>query len=315
MWEKAGLNQQSTATTALHRRKRAFLRVLLVRSGKGSRANSIYGMGYKQMKIVRPGKSNGKDIRSQIMSGYIKVIAMIALLAAIMFLSFYWIQRSYTSVMHYENNRSDIQSAIAGHYKWLDQLNTSILTSAEFSGSLDHNSCSFGQWKSGLLEQDLNDIQIQSAVEAASGPHEAIHTAAQEILTLSKTNQTAAFQRYESEIKPQTNEVIQQLEIIDGHYAQAADKSSASLKFFLTFAILCTLLLTLAVIAISMIYAKRLSSKISRPIVAVSEWAKKLALGIEDLEFDATLLNENQDNEVGAMTVLLKQWRKAFRKM
>lgn len=252
-----------------------------------------------EKRMVRGNKKRG--IRSQIMRGYIRIIAMIGLIAVIMFLSFYWIRKSYHSVMHYQNNRNDIQTAIAGHYKWLEQLNTSIQTGDEFPGTLDYNACAFGQWKAHLLPADLKSPEISRAVQAASGPHEAIHSLAKELLELRKTDKDAAYKRYETEIKPQTAEVISQLETIDGYYSQRAGRASENLTFFITFAILSVTILTLAVVVVSVVYARRLSYKISRPITYVSEWAKKLALGMEDLDFDFGLLKENQDNEVGAM--------------
>lgn len=246
--------------------------------------------------------SGKKRIRRQIMAGYLRMTALIVLIAAIMFLSFYWIQRSYKTVMHFQSNRNDVQTAIAGHYKWLEQLSTSIQTGEDFPGVLDPNTCSFGQWKSHLAPKDLKSRELSTEVQAASGPHEKIHNLARALLEERKTDKNAAYERYENEIKPQTAEVIKQLEKIDKYYTKQAAQASASLSFFITAAIVTVIFLSLAMASASVIYARRLSGRISRPIVYVAEWAKKLALGIEDLKFDdADLLRENPDNEVGAM--------------
>lgn len=238
--------------------------------------------GHKKMT-----QRTNKNIRTEMLGGYFRVIILIVVLAAVMITSLFCIRYEYLTMKGNQSNQNAIQTAIIGHYEWLEMLNVSIQSGAEFSGSLDYNTCALGKWKADVSNKDLENPVIRQALEAANVPHEQMHTMVKDILTLSKTDKEAAYEQYINTIKPKTAEVIKQLQIIDSNYQVAVDKSSRELTTIILIAVCSTTALTIGVTIFAVIYAKKVSSAISEPIVAVSEWAQKLALGVDDLQFNA----------------------------
>lgn len=258
-------------------------------------------------------KGNAKGIRAQIMDGYKVIIALMVFLTAVTIISLICIRGFYTDTIRSQENRSSIQTAIAGHYQWLDMLSGSLQTGEPFTGSLDPAACSFGKWMAGVDEADLEDSQVRSALESASSPHDMIHSTARELLDLAKTDRTTAYARYESEIRPQTALVLEQLGIMDQGYARQSRSASVRLYTMLTFTAASIVLLTVAAAVFASVYARRLSARIARPIAAVAEWAQRLALGMENLEFDQSIVEENKGSEVGAMIEAFEEMASSVR--
>lgn len=148
------------------------------------------------------------SIRGQIFSGYFMTIAIMVILVAVSFFFLFFINKDYKTVSLNRNNQSVTQETVAAHYKWLDDLNISLQTGAEFTGSLDHKKCLLGKWIAQTDAADLSDKRIKSALASVETPHENIHKLGMEILDLSKTDKTAAFKVYTDEVKPQVAEVI-----------------------------------------------------------------------------------------------------------
>lgn len=242
-----------------------------------------------------------RSIRSLVMEGYQRVISLTILLAVIMITCLVGILYDYGKLTRNQNNRSHIQIAITGHYEWLEKLNVSIQNGVEFTGSLDPTMCSLGVWKASFTKKDIVDPLIRTALDASTMPHEKIHNSVGGILELSKTDKDAAFQHYIDEIKPQTAEVITQLQVIDQCYAQAAEKASKNLVGLIIFAVAITVLVTMGIAIYSELHAKKISLKISDPIQLVAQWAKKLSLGIEELDFKTVSMNQGEIAEVNIL--------------
>lgn len=242
-----------------------------------------------------------ESIKGQIMSGYRLIIIIMLMLALIIMACLLWIRYDYVNSVQSQTNRNSIQSAIAGHYEWLNALSDSLQTGKTFTGSLDSSQCSFGKWQAGASGADLKDPAIRQALENVYKPHKMIHDLAAEILELDKSNPQAAYARYIQEIKPQTELVIGQLGVMDSGYEDIAQNASQDLFSLLTVTVGFNIAVTLIVSVFAYRYASRLSYRISAPITAVTDWAVKLSMGIEEIEFHPALLDENKDNEIGTM--------------
>lgn len=247
------------------------------------------------------GNAKKNSIKEQILSGYRLIIILMVFLAATILGSLLMIRSDYSRTMRNQENRNSIQSAIASHYEWLNKLSDSLQTGKDFSGSLDPASCSFGRWQAGVSDTDLQNPSIRQALDSAIAPHEMIHTLAGELLDLSKTDREAAYEKYSLEIKPQTDAVIKQLGIMDTGYGEIAREASQQLFHLLTLTAVFNFAVTAIAAAFSYRYAHRLSHRISAPIAAVTDRAVKLSKGIEDIEFQPELLEENKNNEIGSM--------------
>lgn len=251
----------------------------------------------------------GKGIRAQVMAGYRMIIGLMLLLAVIILACLLMIRADYSRSARSQGNRSSIQTAIAGHYQWLDLLNNSLQTGQEFSGGLDPTACSFGKWMAGIDGRDLKDGSIKNALSAASAPHETIHATARELLELAKSDPQEAYRRYESQIRPQTAIVLEQLSIMDAGYEKETAAATRGLSMMMTVTASVIVLLTLLAAGFATRYARQLAGRIAKPIIAVADWAKRLALGMDELDFKGCEeFGLTEENEVGAMI-------RAFEKM
>lgn len=243
-------------------------------------------------------------IRKQIFSGYQVVSILTLVLVVVSTIFLYNIQRAYQSVSNNRNNQSSTQQAIAAHYEWLDKLSSSVQTGVEFTGSLDDTACSLGKWISSVSPEDLADGKIYDALQSAIPPHKEIHQEAGTLLELSKTKPTEAYETYTNDIKPKVTTVISKLAIISDSYKAKADMASIQLERFIWISIVVSLTLAAAVITFSLLYAKSVAEKISRPITAVADWSRELSLGVETLNFSESRLDNPKENCIEINTMM-----------
>lgn len=252
--------------------------------------------------------NKSKSLQKQIMLGYSRIILVVFLLIALVLASLFLIRRDYLAVSRNQDNRASTLTALAKHHEWIELLSESLQEGSTFQGSLDHNTCVLGQWMAGVSGADLADPQIAHALDKIKIPHEQMHSYASEILQLAKTDQDAAYSRFLTQVKPLVSDVISGLETISSQYQSIAIDASADLEqMILTMLVVC-LVGALLGFAIAGFYGRRSAKQISGPVTAVADWTERLSMGATKIDFDPRLLEENQDNEIGAMI-------RAFEKM
>ena len=89
--------------------------------------------------------SKSQTIGGKIVNGYLVVVGIICILVIGSILSLLVVERGYKDIVSYKEQQFTAQSVITAHYKWLDELNNSILNGTEFTGSLDPNTCALGK--------------------------------------------------------------------------------------------------------------------------------------------------------------------------
>lgn len=245
-----------------------------------------------------------RNIQEQIMSGYFKMVIVIILLAISISICLFWIRTSYLSSAYYQNNRTEIQTAIAGHYSWLENLNMSIQSDEEFSGGKDATSCSLGKWMA--IVNDNEDKSLMQDLSIIAKPHENIHNSVEGILEESKVNKEEAYQVYMDELVPQTKLVIDYLEKMNVEYSNDSDHSSDMLIAAIMTTIGIVILFVVGAVAFAFLYANKSSHKISDSLVIITEWADKLSLGFDDLSFDAINEDGNQLKEINSLVNAFK---------
>ncbi len=246
-------------------------------------------------------KKKINSIRKQILSGYRHVILVMCLLVAVSLISLIQISRDYRVVSNNRDNQAATQSALAKHYEWLEMYNESIVNGTEFKGSLDYNTCLLGQWLSGVSDSDLSDTVIRTALDETQEPHQKMHTLASEILELAKNDQAAAYKRFNEELKPLTEKVIQGLDKISTQYKEIANQASEKMDRLIFIMIVLNIVCALVGFIVAIFYGTRSARQISRPITAVAEWSEKLSVGADEIDFDQQVLKGNEDNEIGSM--------------
>lgn len=242
-----------------------------------------------------------KAIRSQILSGYSRLIFVMLFLVAISLISLTKVNRDYHTLSQQRDNQASTQSALAKHYQWLEQFQEAVQNGTEFSGSLDPNSCLLGQWMAKITDEDLSDAIINGTLQSIKTPHEKMHTQASEILFLAKTNKTTAYTRYVNEIKPLTQEVINGLETITNEYKDLANHTTEEMDRLILVMIILAILSAIAGLAIAIFYGVHSATQIARPITAVADWSERLSNGADKIDFDKRILVGNEKNEIGSM--------------
>ncbi len=255
-----------------------------------------------------------KTVKSQILSGYILLIIVPVLMTLVTVLYVNQISRQFNEVSRYRANQIATKDAIVGHYSWIMGLGDTILTGAEFKGSLDPTTCGLGKWLAGVSEEDKKDPEIAKAIEALMIPHQQIHNTVSSIIQQSKTDKEGAYDRYNSDMKPLVSQVISNIDIITNKYKEhEATYSAVVSNNFSKLIQTCFILLVLGVIA-SLLIGNNMAKRISKPIKAVAEWAKKLAVGDNNLDFDnGELSDSHPDNEIWAMMNAFQQMAQSIK--
>ena len=124
-----------------------------------------------------------------------------------------------------ESSVTTLKSA-TGHLEWIDNLNISINTGAEFTGKLDPAACLFGEW---LDSQDIDQIEneeIKAQLMKIIPLHETIHHRAGDIIPLVETDQEAAYSIYVEEMVPTVDSIVESLSIISQEYEGMISKEA-----------------------------------------------------------------------------------------
>lgn len=239
-----------------------------------------------------------QTIRGQIFKGYFILTGLIAFLVIISILCLLFTQSGYTQASGYQQQQLTAQSVITAHYKWLEQLSDSITTGSEFEGSLDPTSCALGKWITSAGKELEQDPEMAAALAGIVEPHQAIHLTAEELITLSTTDKEAAYAQYSSDFKPKVELIGQGLTTISTLYQQHADTTTSNVQRTSLFANLLLILAGVVAVILALTVGRRLSSRISRPILAVAQWSEKFATGVDNLD-----LRENEDADSSALEI------------
>ncbi|MCI8844612.1 MAG: HAMP domain-containing protein [Oscillospiraceae bacterium] len=251
--------------------------------------------------MAKKPKKGSRSIRHQIFSGYSRIIVLMFCMVALMIVSLVQIQKDYRAVTGNQSNQASTQAALAKHYAWLEQLNKSIQDGSTFQGGLSHTACILGQWSASVSPEDLSDPLISRTFQALQIPHEQMHGKTSAVLDLSKQDRDAAYNAYLNQIKPLADQVIQGLEIISGQYQNIASQASSQLEKLIVIMLVLCIIGALIVLSVAVFYGNRSAKQISRPVTAVAQWSERLSMGADQIELDAQMLSENQDNEIGSM--------------
>lgn len=246
-------------------------------------------------------KTVKNSLKKQISSGYITIVAVMLVLFLASLAYLYVIYNSYQDVAQNRSDQSSTQEAVAAHYQWVENLSSSIQTGQPFTGSLDPATCSLGKWVGSIESHELLDSQVKTTLDRIIAPHNEIHERAKSILEIQKTDKDGAYKDYTETIKPKVIEVTTALSSISNRYKVVADEASVRLNSVLRWAIGTGIFLAILATVAAYLFARSITNKISRPIAAVADWSKKLSLGIDNLEFDSSEIDQQEENEIGQM--------------
>ena len=249
----------------------------------------------------RPDRRQEKTIQRQIFNGYFLFSGIVLLLVVISVLMMTAIRREYEDVASYQDHQQEAQSVIAAHYKWLEQLSESITTGTDFEGSLDPETCALGQWINGGSAEVMSDPVIAESLNGIIGPHEEIHLQAAALTELSRSDKDAAYERYAEEFKPKVVTIGEGLDTISSRLQEIAESTRENARNMAFIAQAILLLTGIGAIAVSLLIGRRLSRKISEPILKMSNWLEEISTGIDNLNIESAELSKSETTEINRM--------------
>ena len=245
-----------------------------------------------------------KSIRKRIVEGYLTVILLSALLGVITIISLGVLFVFYGNMTGLDEERVAISNTIDSHYQWRSDLISSLETGSAFTGSLDPDTCSFGQWLDSYTDTGTSS-QIMTMAQDLTQTHDEIHSLAEELIDMRSSDPDKAMELFFDEVDPKTTEVIEGLYNIDSIYSTEMDSNTRNFETLLTVIIVVIVVVMLGIGIFSFFYGRRLAHQIAAPVMMVADWAKNLSLGAVDLSVASSELTqmekENADNEVGLM--------------
>lgn len=247
-----------------------------------------------------------RTIQYQILNGYFILTGIIAFLVIVSMVSFSITNKGYAQTIICHQQQEQAQKVIAAHYQWLEQLSDSVTTGSEFEGSLDPNGCALGKWIANSEDEMKRYPDIIKALDGIITPHEEIHLQAAELIELSKVDKDAAYAKYSSDFKPKVETIGAGLSSISKLYQTLADSITASTNQKVLLSNVILILSGIAAVILSLIVGRRVSRKISVPILAVAQWSEQLSTGVDNLQFDSDQIKKENCEEIQRMIEAFK---------
>lgn len=232
------------------------------------------------------------SIQRQIMNGYLIFVGILFVGVSLSVLSLVGIGHAYTLMEQCSAQQLRAQEVITAHYQWLEELGHAINTGQDFTGSLDSTTCSLGKWLSESDEGQASDEAIQNALAAIVLPHDELHAAAKQALTLSQTDPEAAYAYFTSNIRSKITPIHDGLTAISTQMADTFAKQQQFTNFLYLLCVAALCFFGVLCIFVAVTLGRRISGRISAPIIAVAKWSEALSSGVDNLDFQSEQLDQ-----------------------
>lgn len=191
------------------------------------------------------------------------------------------------------------ERAEVAHYKWLINLSNALYAGTDFTGSMDPTTCVLGQWIYG--NANTADPEILALRSEAEPLHKALHSSAQEVLELNKTDPVAAHEYFQTEISAnlgvligKLDKVVERSTVLNEEAAKKMDTTILIMQIItgvcLVLALFCLINLVICEI-----------NKVVKPLINITNSTRVLQEG--KLKLD---LEYRSDDEIGELANTLK---------
>lgn len=235
------------------------------------------------------------SIRNQInrISAEVMVIMVSIIILSIVDLSI--INFFQNRQMYFIKQSQTISEVINSQYRWLNDLNYSLSTDINFKGEINPDTCSFGQWYNSI---DTNvSTDISSFITESYNHHKSMHEIAQEALNL----KVGLDIDYVERIRASSSSMLDSLNSLMDYYNKRANTFHSGFIICIIWSISSNIILAIIGFFIMKRAGGLLAKRISKPIVEVANWSKKLSNGSDNLDFDMNSDAENNLTEIVAM--------------
>jgi methyl-accepting chemotaxis protein/CheY-like chemotaxis protein len=244
-------------------------------------------------------------VRTKLFGGFFLVVAIGVLLGILGYFNNRQLTSSTEDLLDLSDTRSRMSSILNSHYIWRHGLSESVYTGAEFTGSLDSNTCSLGSWLNSDAVKNVTDPETVTLLKQIDTPHAFIHAKAGEIVNhLKNDQQDDAIEIFRNEVLPRTQDVISDLQAMADRYGDllvgdtnviynTGIQFERYIKFFIVFALV-----------VSIVLAFIITLNIVRPTVKVTTSLKDISEGEGDL---TKHLDIKRNDEFGDLSFYFNQ--------
>jgi len=141
----------------------------------------------------------------------------------------------------------DFNDILGKHYMWRNVITESVLNGAEFTGSIDPDTCVLGKWLNSENAKKVTDPEILSLLKQVKDPHDYMHHEAEAVVNYIKTGETELAKRHLADkIQPRSEETIKILNDIlhrcddlinEGHAQMVANERFSTFTIIIVLAI------------------------------------------------------------------------------
>ena len=215
-------------------------------------------------------------VRTKMLTGFLIVTLIGLLLGVVGIVTIKTIQRSSKEAESLQALHNSASEVLSAHYIWRHNLTSAVLTSGEFTGSLDPNTCALGKWLGSDEAKSITDPMVLDLLQKIDSPHHFIHNEATIIIEhIQAGKQGDAIRELTESILPRTQEVITLLTEIEARIVSLIqEKHQETLASENLVTIILAALLAVAAI-LSVLLAFYIAGLISKPLVALAAFMHK----------------------------------------
>lgn len=184
------------------------------------------------------------------------------------------------------------------HYKYIENVNSSINLGLEFTGQRDYKLCALGKF---LYDKDglniYNDPVIIDLVEKMKPVHERIHTKVNETIDMDALNLEKAKDNYINVITPDVNILVGLLDNVISRSNDLVKQEEKALDVQILTTAVSTIVCSILIIVSCLLLLRYIYPQIVNPIIKITESSRLLAEGKLDFQIEVP----SYDNEIGSL--------------
>jgi methyl-accepting chemotaxis protein len=184
-----------------------------------------------------------------------------------------------TNELRSYSDQSDIFASILNaHNVWRNDITETVITGAEFTGSLDPTTCALGRWLNSDESKKVADQKVIGLLSDITAPHSDMHLEADYVIThLHKNEKDKAMDEFIANILPKSRETISILVKISERYTELVKIKEAEVADIAYTTKTIITVLIIVVLTVSILLALIISGMFSKPIAMLSTFFRKVS--------------------------------------
>ncbi|MGL5434223.1 MAG: methyl-accepting chemotaxis protein [Lachnospiraceae bacterium] len=209
------------------------------------------------------------------------------------------IKKENENLISHKDMVTEVVEILVSHHDWLSGMLMYVYTGDEFTGSLDYETCSLGEWLHSDYILNNESAELKSLLSQIHEPHKIIHENAATLVTHMKNGtispEKSSYQ-FTNVIKPNSLVTIDLLrQIVDYQEQKALNSEKALTQLSVTVGIM-NIAVIIAATAVGLLIGISLIREVIPPIEAITRAARSMATGDTDIT-----LNIKSQDEIGQL--------------